>query len=150
MQGADGQCRVAKVKVGDTELTRSLGHLYPLEFDVEIELAAEDAKVVPETPQVETPEVEEMETDSVEVVAPPGDESVMEVEQPNPEPHQSEAEEPGEETRGEVNTEGRVRRGAAIRAAEKIAEWTHLLMALPPSWRLPPPLGVSRNANSNQ
>lgn len=32
-KGQDGQCRVAKIKVGDTELTRSIGHLYPLEVE---------------------------------------------------------------------------------------------------------------------
>lgn len=31
--GADGSCRVAKVKVGDTEFTRSINHLYPLEIE---------------------------------------------------------------------------------------------------------------------
>ncbi|XP_063369404.1 uncharacterized protein LOC134657768 [Cydia amplana] len=33
IKGQDGQCRVAKVKVGNTEFTRSIGHLYPLEVD---------------------------------------------------------------------------------------------------------------------
>lgn len=33
IKDADGQCRVARVKVGSTELTRSIGHLYPLEME---------------------------------------------------------------------------------------------------------------------
>ncbi|XP_048007344.1 uncharacterized protein LOC125242597 [Leguminivora glycinivorella] len=32
-EGADGLCRVAKVRVGDTEYTRSIAHLYPLEIE---------------------------------------------------------------------------------------------------------------------
>ncbi|XP_049866233.1 uncharacterized protein LOC126366932 [Pectinophora gossypiella] len=35
IKGADGECRVAKVKVDDSIFTRSLGHLYPLEADSE-------------------------------------------------------------------------------------------------------------------
>lgn len=34
LRGQDGECRVARVKVGDTEFTRSIAHLYPLEMDV--------------------------------------------------------------------------------------------------------------------
>ncbi|KOB74259.1 putative Gag protein [Operophtera brumata] len=34
-KGADGACRVARVKVGDSIFTRSIGHLYPLEEDCE-------------------------------------------------------------------------------------------------------------------
>lgn len=33
LHGSDGQCRVAKVKVGDVTFTRSIAHLYPLETD---------------------------------------------------------------------------------------------------------------------
>ncbi|XP_073966871.1 uncharacterized protein [Choristoneura fumiferana] len=33
VKGADGQCRVAKVKIGNTIFNRSIGHLYPLEID---------------------------------------------------------------------------------------------------------------------
>jgi hypothetical protein len=33
LHGADGLCRVARVKVGDTVFTRSVAHLYPLEAD---------------------------------------------------------------------------------------------------------------------
>ncbi|XP_063391759.1 uncharacterized protein LOC134677258 [Cydia fagiglandana] len=32
-EGADGLCRVATVRVGDTEYTRSIAHLYPLEIE---------------------------------------------------------------------------------------------------------------------
>ncbi|XP_026331550.1 uncharacterized protein LOC113238917, partial [Hyposmocoma kahamanoa] len=32
-RGADGECRIAKVKVGNSEYTRSVGHLYPLEVN---------------------------------------------------------------------------------------------------------------------
>ncbi|XP_073951889.1 uncharacterized protein [Choristoneura fumiferana] len=32
--GPDGECRVARVKIGNTEFTRSIGHLYPLETEI--------------------------------------------------------------------------------------------------------------------
>lgn len=33
IRGLDGECRVAKVKIGNDELVRSTGHLYPLEVE---------------------------------------------------------------------------------------------------------------------
>ncbi|XP_048006827.1 uncharacterized protein LOC125242157 [Leguminivora glycinivorella] len=46
IKSLDGQCRVAKVKVGDTEFTRSLGHLYPLETDYTGESSGAEIPVV--------------------------------------------------------------------------------------------------------
>lgn len=31
--GSYGKCQVAKVRVGETDFTRSIGHLYPLEIE---------------------------------------------------------------------------------------------------------------------
>ncbi|XP_063389850.1 uncharacterized protein LOC134675515 [Cydia fagiglandana] len=46
IKSQDGHCRVAKVKVGDMEFTRSIGHLYPLETDCSVESAGAEIPVV--------------------------------------------------------------------------------------------------------
>ncbi|XP_063631833.1 uncharacterized protein LOC134803058 [Cydia splendana] len=129
IKGSDGECRVARVKVDDSTLTRSIGHLYPLEVDdetPEVEPVAggsaeigEDSRelgvpnrvndhhvpVLVEQPEVDADDLAECDMTSHNEVPPPE-------EQP--------------EERGV----GRSKRIAAIRARDKILEWTRHLLAL--------------------
>ncbi|XP_047986686.1 uncharacterized protein LOC125226671 [Leguminivora glycinivorella] len=127
IRGSDGECRVARVKTDDSTLTRSVGHLYPLEVEDE------------------TPDIEPMAADSVEV-----EEVTGEVEVPrslNPTPALDEQpdieidstgdcgvsspdEVPPSGEQPEERGVGRSKRSAAIRARDKILEWTRSLLAL--------------------
>lgn len=142
IRGADGMCRVAKVKIGNTEFTRSLGHLYPLESDVEdppVESApnSQSSQSEEQFDSKNLQQTEEKEIDSDKIVVPTIDRSELEGEQPD---HSSdriaqasprrEDDEIAQAEGEEVDVEQRVRRGAAIRAREKIAEWTRQLVVL--------------------
>lgn len=151
IKGQDGECRVAKVKVGDHEFTRSIGHLYPLEGDltshrspfdiveqpIPIEVHQEDTERL----ELEIPFVPETETEMIEIevpIIPLSDVSIEEPELENSsEPlvtkESSQFEDSEQEpfqVPVEVPTVSRVRRETAIRAREKIAEWTRHLLAI--------------------
>ncbi|XP_061724716.1 uncharacterized protein LOC133530711 [Cydia pomonella] len=128
IRGSDGECRVARVKVDDSSLTRSIGHLYPLEVDDEtpvVEPVAADATEMeedsgeldaPNSSNPHTPALDERPDVDVDTLA--GCDMTSNNEVPPPE------EQP--EERGV----GRIKRIAAIRARDKILEWTRHLLAL--------------------
>lgn len=176
LKGKDDQCRVAKVRVGDTEFIRSLAHLYPLEDDAtpteETPIVAEppqhivdrDTNDLPSTEQdnLETDLIQDTETNEAHLpeqdfmeVDPDQSPSLDEV---PPETLPQEPEDSGEDTSAnevsditmepsshlrltDNNTDDgdsekemspeieprRQRRGAAIRARERIAQWTRQL-----------------------
>ncbi|XP_073944824.1 uncharacterized protein [Choristoneura fumiferana] len=121
-EGRDGEHRVARVKVNDSITTRSVGHLYPLEIeDDEPEaeaLSGQQNEVIERNlPDDTTPEALDDQTD-IERNTP-----VDRAETSNPEvPPLEEQCEEGEPVRS--------KRVAAIRARDKILEWTRHLLAL--------------------
>ncbi|XP_063544854.1 uncharacterized protein LOC134753023 [Cydia strobilella] len=128
IRGSDGECRVARVKVDDSTLTRSIGHLYPLEVD-------------DETPEVEPVEggLPEIEEDSGELEVPTSVDAHVPVLDEQPEidadhlagcDMTSHNEVPPPEEQPEERGNGRSKRIAAIRARDKILEWTRHLLAL--------------------
>lgn len=165
IEGSDGLCRVAKVRVGDLEFTRSIGHLYPLEADSDVEIVD-----VPEKRNIEerlkTGEVREVREEgqpSISLPPPIPSSPVVEVEVPEQNNvgndsnmtevsddiglegfpisvDEAEVEAVDSHPQVEVSSQApeanevpdqRIRREAAIRAREKIAEWTrHLLTVL--------------------
>lgn len=175
IRSEDGECRVARVKVGDTEFTRSIAHLYPLEAEVdntEIETTPMPApteveelhepSTLDKTPVASTPEgILEVPMDleeTSEIPAKPTENPVSgedrEVEEGgrnHPEEMREDSEEqehltPSNYNNRDSNVENlemevdheddeseasdvKVRRAAAIRAREKIAEWTSQLFA---------------------
>lgn len=163
IRGSDGLCRVAKVRVGDQEFTRSVGHLYPLEADseaqslgstpveervegsvqsIEVPFRAESSENLPVEQSPRASEVQVPECDS-RLDAPSEVMEVCDNMDPGSLPttlEETEVDvvdvEPLEELSSEVPktieaSGSRLRREAAIRAREKIAEWTrHLLTVL--------------------
>ncbi|XP_063547551.1 uncharacterized protein LOC134755001 [Cydia strobilella] len=128
IRGSDGECRVARVKVDDSTLTRSIGHLNPLEVD-------------DETPEVEPVEggLPEIEEDSGELEVPTSVDAHVPVLDEQPEidadhlagcDMTSHNEVPPPEEQPEERGNGRSKRIAAIRARDKILEWTRHLLAL--------------------
>lgn len=160
IKGHDGFVRVAKVKVNNTEFTRSVGHLYPLEADSikETFIAESPGTDIPKVVNEEDTlgEVEEIRVSAKvnEVLAPGAGISSappteQEVDSTDPEPVSCEESTPiqrDQSTPVEENCpplEDMVeelsiqspgpneKRDAAIKAREKIAEWTrHLLTVL--------------------
>lgn len=157
----DSECRIAKVKVGDSEFTRSIGHLYPLES--EIVNSVEDLESQPPAmPTIltrhrenETPHRMQNDEDNAETtnrsVTEESETSEREIPEtsqatnlefpiqmdvdgeeadPNTITQDSEPDSSNNLTEFSDNTEVRSRRAAAIRAREKIAEWTRLLFTL--------------------
>lgn len=146
VEGADGQLRIAKVKVGDKEFTRSLGHLYPLEADIDdpksLEQAAEAASVDSVNPPLsEDRPPTEMEVDisiPIETQTDQIDEQIdeqldrqaeMESEDVVQTPSEKDKELADIQDR-EVMEQRPPRRDAAVRARAKMAEWTRQLEAL--------------------
>ncbi|XP_063620742.1 uncharacterized protein LOC134793124 [Cydia splendana] len=189
-EGADGLCRVATVRVGDTEYTRSIAHLYPLEIEdgeeqckqtSSYEESVEEPVQIPDLQR--PPDKDDVTMESLKDVTepPPAQISTQEVrDQPEEvQPHASPEEEPCsskqtvESISSELNEpkpksmsepeplavvdlefydhtvpeshhleevapeeqhdEARPKRAAALRALEKIKEWTSNLVAvLPP------------------
>ncbi|XP_061708370.1 uncharacterized protein LOC133520175 [Cydia pomonella] len=186
-KGADGLCRVATVRVGDTEYTRSIAHLYPLEIEdgeeqckqtSSYDESAEEPLQLPNLPR--SSRRDDMTVDSVNDVA--ESESLSEQrctqavrdkpeEEVQPyaspvegrsssqrilEPMYSESNEPKPKSMSEpepfavvdlesyehtkpeshnleevtLGNESRPKRAAALRALEKIKEWTSNLVAL--------------------
>lgn len=120
IEGRDGECRVARIKVGDSTLTRSIGHLYPLEIEDETSEVEPVARNVTETAEMDTPDVHEALGDQVDTEM----ESTADCEATSP--HDGPLAEEQHEERGER----RSMRVAAIRARDKILEWTRHLLAL--------------------
>lgn len=159
MKGEDDVTRVAKVRVGDTEFTRSIAHLYPLEGDASpTDMASKDIQMSPqvevsdihvsdtteENPVEDDPQPVSCEEVSSEIVPDEPDEDfpvtelddrIVKSNTPssfNDANLQFEDGETGESQHDhkavEVpNSDIRLRRKAAIRARERIAEWTRLL-----------------------
>ncbi|XP_073947156.1 uncharacterized protein [Choristoneura fumiferana] len=143
---ADNKQRVAKVNVGDSILTRSVGHLYPLETETDNSSQSGPTEEGRAAPPMDAP-VEYLDLDIAQnrveglPPLPPND--------PVPERHGHEVETPNEvmpsqECTGNTETSNsedatdpdnvlsgtRARRDAAIRAREKILEWTRHLLTL--------------------
>lgn len=180
IEGPDGESRVAKVKIGDAEFTRSIGHLYPLEAEI---TGSEDTKAqmllkIGNAPNAETINDKEFPIAQTHEVDPPHEnekqnhlsdpaEEVHISSEANPEAapnvtclreNESEMARPNDvpemmnvdsyedsqvvqevnlsgnnsddEASVQDNPERRQKRAAAIRAREKIAEWTRLLFTL--------------------
>ncbi|XP_026324401.1 uncharacterized protein LOC113233490 [Hyposmocoma kahamanoa] len=162
IKGSDGEVRVARVRVENTDFIRSIGHLYPLEAEVVSEYnGAPNSVNLPEVPEVPTA----VELDQIPAY-PLQDQVAIDVEQLGgvieeiTGSHQdqmndvgdelvntSPVDAPGAELSNQDNNDGRpessaedgpespaedgrVRRNAAVRAREKIAEWTRQLFAL--------------------
>ncbi|XP_073967412.1 uncharacterized protein [Choristoneura fumiferana] len=148
VKGADGQCRVAKVKIGNTIFNRSIGHLYPLEID-ETERPGNLScnNIEPETSsRLCNSNIEENMDAPVEMIGeevtdlqPEAD--VMDVIDANTDMTQTMKEtiESTDKTNEnmdvtddndnmEQSIEGNQKRVAAVRALEKIREWTSHLM----------------------
>lgn len=162
MKGKDDLCRVAKVKVGESDFIRSLAHLYPLEGHL-TEESCEEHRVTPrqdttarkvnedrptERDMIEVDLQQSFHKDSSEIVTSQPEHSsdgmlvdeladmVVELNIPSPTDDaqsQSERNEVIEEQHDEggedmpLDTGTRLRRQAAIRARERIAEWTRQL-----------------------
>ncbi|XP_061728665.1 uncharacterized protein LOC133533653 [Cydia pomonella] len=160
IRSRDGECRAAKVVVGNTEFTRSIAHLYPLESDMygptDYALPPSQDNEMVETSTVPMEMVKTMEPirASETIVSPKPeteiDESTIPTE-PATEKEISVLDSDGSPTHTEqapavdtyeaevrepsVTEERpeevtRVRRNAAIWARERIAEWTRQLMTL--------------------
>ncbi|XP_061712795.1 uncharacterized protein LOC133521744 [Cydia pomonella] len=160
IRSRDGECRAAKVVVGNTEFTRSIAHLYPLESDMygptDYALPPSQDNEMAETSTVPMEMVKTMEPirASETIVSPKPeteiDESTIPTE-PATEKEISVLDSDGSPTHTEqapavdtyeaevrepsVTEERpeevtRVRRNAAIWARERIAEWTRQLMTL--------------------
>ncbi|XP_047998113.1 uncharacterized protein LOC125235557 [Leguminivora glycinivorella] len=155
-EGADGLCRVAKVRVGDTEYTRSIAHLYPLEIEDGEEHGILNDVAEPSSEQRFTHEVRDQQEEVQPHASPvegkcsskqavefmsselnePKPKSMSEPEplavvdlefydQNDPESHHLE-----EVTPEGQHEESRPKRAAALRALEKIKEWTSNLVAV--------------------
>ncbi len=145
-KGTDGLVRVAKVKVGNKEFIRSISHLYPLEIDEE---EAEMRSTADELDKCSSPVlvVEPKELESVPTVR--GQQSTglsEEIEnicrddiEESKDIHEDRSE--SDELQKDIDNESliqinpqegqsRQQRGAAIRALDKIREWTRSLLAL--------------------
>ncbi|XP_063366385.1 high mobility group nucleosome-binding domain-containing protein 5-like [Cydia amplana] len=188
-EGADGLCRVAKVRVGDTEYTRSIAHLYPLEIEdgeeqckqtSSYEESVEELVQLPDLPRLSGKEDVTVESLKDVAESPSEQRLTQEVARDQPEeevqPHASPVEEecsskqivesrsselnepkpksmsepeplavvdlefydhtdPESHHLEEVTSEGqheesRPKRAAALRALEKIKEWTSNLVAV--------------------
>lgn len=156
IKGTDGECRVARVEVEDSStLTRSIGHLYPLEADLESQQCVgpvaelESDQII--TPSVETNiQMDEAQSEGTGLESPVDNlPSPMEVDPclEEVESAQEHVEEltlhpevkapglpevtPEAELAQQGEGDTRSKRGAAIRARKKILEWTrHLLVLL--------------------
>ena len=158
IKGLDNECRVARVKVDGKEFTRSISQLYPLE--VEEEISTSDGSPIMDVPEdhltgrvtllpelcesvEETPSTEEGNTlennatptvnhDSVDKPTPVLGISIgspsQETEVSGVHPEIIESNEPV--VYSDERSEDKVRRGAAIRARENIAQWTRQLVTL--------------------
>ncbi|XP_063530100.1 uncharacterized protein LOC134741297 [Cydia strobilella] len=157
IKGQDGVVRVARVKVNDTELTRSLGHLYPLEADDVEETCIPDKELVDqeenrvvrventldyrnvnEVPQVPVSDTGSLNLPMDQVIdntnpqTVPSDEPLS-LQENSPTPVEETCPPPTDLVEGSVNESSsrNEKRDAAIKAKEKIAEWTrHLLTVL--------------------
>ncbi|XP_049884937.1 uncharacterized protein LOC126379949 isoform X4 [Pectinophora gossypiella] len=143
VESQDGKCRVAKVQVGNQVFTRSIAHLYPLEAEVgSIERVPTTGNHTDQVPKEREPRFE---VETPEVACDADIITEGEVNGPHSIPRSTEGEavvrEPFIEESTEISaseadkvanrvTDGRVRREAAIRARERIAEWTQQLFIL--------------------
>ncbi|XP_063364633.1 uncharacterized protein LOC134653232 [Cydia amplana] len=145
IRSADGKHRVAKVKVGDSIMTRSVGHLYPLETETDDSPQTGATEEEQTAPPLDTP-IEYLDLDA----APSASDSIQPP-QTNPVPENHDEVVAAEEvmnvqesmmdtetSRSEEVTSNpdsilpgtRTKRDAAIRAREKILEWTRHLLTL--------------------
>ncbi|XP_073956197.1 uncharacterized protein [Choristoneura fumiferana] len=166
VRSRDGEHRTANIRVGNTDFTRSIGHLYPLEVEMaddrisQEESPQPDFRVVSDQPDLtflenfnpatETTIPEErpeeiavvpdqepiMQTlpDDITSVQPEGSPTVQPEQGSSPQAEvvEEEIELPSAsvEDIADIPAESNRRRMAAIRAREKIAEWTRLLLTL--------------------
>jgi hypothetical protein len=145
-KGADDKYRVARVKVGNKEYTRSIAHLYPLEVEEHIN---GDTASLPIEKQCETTDIEERQSvriDMEDVEMTDNSRIHNEREQVNPTDTESISEETdpirasspinidmnysnADDTTG-ASPGPRPQREAATRAREKIRQWTSSLITL--------------------
>ncbi|XP_073959385.1 uncharacterized protein [Choristoneura fumiferana] len=139
-ESTDGKCRVAEVKVDGSILTRSIGHLYPLEVESD-PIPDDDTSERVRNKDQETafnesahdsvtssrPTPQESETvDPVELAEPEVEESASAMDDGTPMEMSGSL-----DIHGQDLVAGKERRAAAVRAREKILEWTrHLLTIL--------------------
>ncbi|XP_073951671.1 uncharacterized protein [Choristoneura fumiferana] len=130
-EGHDGECRAARVNVGDSILTRSIGHLYPLEVDgtspeMAIETEAEETESLASSHPVD---VEEQEQSVADQVNEPRTQTAEELSTSEDVTVTSADELPLLKDLP-VEAEERSKRAAAVRARDKILEWTRHLLTL--------------------
>lgn len=130
-KGNDGNCRVAKVKVGAKEFIRSIAHLYPLELEEDTEITPNDVNRFQSECNQQTSEVERT-TNLPKPSLEPNDPLLSSGLNTNALNPPSEISPPDKgSSPGTMQGETRIRREAAIKAREKIAQLSrHLLVLL--------------------
>lgn len=84
LKGQDGECRVAKVKVNDTEFTRSVGHLYPLEEELpSTKTKTTDVSSSPQAEEIRNEIANRQNSIEVDLISPRTNETAMEIDQPS-------------------------------------------------------------------
>ncbi|XP_045769068.1 uncharacterized protein LOC123869982 [Maniola jurtina] len=155
-EGSDGLCRVAIVKVGDKNFTRSIAHLYPLEVqeseeDMEERFIRDDTSSELASATLAEPleESTDRQITISEGIAQEENSPMMQIDEPIQETMECEtlesesresigdvidSEEVGILARDEEKEEdgrvGRVRRVVATKALQRIKEWTNNLLCL--------------------
>lgn len=166
---ADGLCRAAKVQVGNSEYTRSIAHLYPLEIEDAPDPVTNICDIGETRPLV-TPDIDTVNTEELEKIHPQVHESTTdEITQPQAiapmslmeDDHvsiQAEGEDnaltekkdeslPNRTETNNIEVNQRSRRAAATKAIQKIKEWTRDLTALLLHSGALPPGSVASGAN---
>ncbi|XP_045782904.1 uncharacterized protein LOC123879305 [Maniola jurtina] len=155
-EGSDGLCRVAIVKVGDKNFTRSIAHLYPLEVqeseeDMEERFIRDDTSSELASATLAEPleESTDRQITISEGIAQEENSPMMQIDEPIQETMECETlESESRESIGDVidsegvgtlardeekeedGRVGRVRRVAATKALQRIKEWTNNLLCL--------------------
>ncbi|XP_073942447.1 uncharacterized protein [Choristoneura fumiferana] len=166
---ADSLCRAAIVQVGDTEYTRSIAHLYPLEIEDAPEPIANISSKGGTRPLV-TPDHDTVNIESVEEIRPlTPDLTTAVIPQPQviapmpltmedhvsiqdedaehaPTEHEDESL-PNTTEMNDMDVNQRSKRAAATKAMERIKEWTRDLTALLLHSKALPPGSVATGAN---
>lgn len=154
IKGADGLCRVAKVKIGNKEFTRSISHLYPLEienteivavpetqtdnesvlkspvvYDVDYNESSEEDVIYDVAENTENAELDkpEKENENNDIITQKSNDISVENNQKHDDSVLTDIDRVHEVG---SSLEDRPKRGAATRALEKIKEWTRNLVTL--------------------
>lgn len=144
VKGTDNRCRVAQVKVGDKVFTRSLAQLYPLEMEDEASnetgsspMNIEESRGTLDGSQDLNIDLEVEDTDELPLCSEGGQEPFNDTESIQEEINPERATSPYDVNRdGSVDDaigaspRPRQPRDAAVRAREKIRQWTRSLMSL--------------------